>query len=104
MPASARSWIVAARRPPPRPRTRARWPKGWRRRSKPPPRRQAASAQGWSRPMAYTIAIAGTSGAGKTSVARAVADALHSPVLHFDDYEYPDPASAYPDFEGWIAR
>ncbi len=54
--------------------------------------------------MAYTIAIAGTSGAGKTSVARAVAEALDSPVLHFDDYEYPDPASVYPDFEGWIAR
>ncbi|MFI4974471.1 MAG: hypothetical protein ACHP84_08035 [Caulobacterales bacterium] len=54
--------------------------------------------------MIYTIAISGTSGAGKTSLARAVAELLDAAaVLHFDDYEYPDPAMFYPDFEGWIA-
>jgi uridine kinase len=55
--------------------------------------------------MTFTIAIGGTSGSGKTSLARAVSEALDAaPALHFDDYEYPDPSSAYPDFEGWIAR
>jgi uridine kinase len=53
--------------------------------------------------MTYTIAISGTSGAGKTSLARAVAERLNATVLHFDDYEFPD-ATLYPDFEGWIAR
>lgn len=54
--------------------------------------------------MAYTISISGTSGAGKTSLARAVAERLGgAALLHFDDYEYPDGATIYPDLEAWIA-
>jgi uridine kinase len=51
----------------------------------------------------YTIAISGTSGSGKSSLARAVAERLGAAVLHFDDYEYPDGATIYPDLEAWIA-
>ncbi len=54
--------------------------------------------------MTYTIAIAGTSGSGKSSLARAVAERLHAALLHFDDYEYPDAATIYPDLEAWIAN
>jgi len=54
--------------------------------------------------MTYTIAISGTSGAGKTSLARAVAERLDAAVLFFDDYEYPDAAAIYPDLEAWIAQ
>ncbi|MGH6958707.1 MAG: hypothetical protein ACREEW_18750 [Caulobacteraceae bacterium] len=53
--------------------------------------------------MTFTIAISGTSGAGKSSLARAAAALLdNAALLHFDDYEYPPP-TASEDIEQWIA-
>ncbi len=53
--------------------------------------------------MTYTIAISGTSGAGKSSLARAVAELLDGAVvLHFDDYEYPEPTAVAEDVERWV--
>jgi uridine kinase len=50
---------------------------------------------------AYVIAVAGTSGAGKTSVAKATAAGFEDAVcLHFDDYAT---VSSYPqDMRGWL--
>jgi uridine kinase len=55
-------------------------------------------------PTRYVICIAGTSGAGKTTLARAIArNCGNALIVSFDDYAYVPP-SVLPDSRRWIAE
>src|SRR5262249_42506215 len=55
-------------------------------------------------PMSYVICIAGTSGAGKTTLTRAMACRCgNALIVSFDDYAYAPP-SVLPDSRRWIAE